>query len=316
MDVEITMKTPLTNLEKYRAFSETEKTIPLFSKGWWMDAVCGDNWNVLLVEENNRIIAALPYYLEIAEGFKEIRKAPLTQNNGIWIHYPPNQKYEKKLSYENRLMDLIIDGIEELDIDKYQQYFHYSVKNHLPFYWRGYTQTTRYTYVIEDTSNLEEVFKNFNVNIRNYIRKAEKQIVVLKDLGIEQFYELNKLTFERQNLQIPYTFELVLRIDEACSKRKARKVYYAVDDNGKIHSAAYFVWDDESVYYLMSASDPAFRHTQSLTLLLYEGIKLASRMGKKFDFEGSMKKNIEHHFRQFGAKQFPYHHIQKTFKEV
>lgn len=303
------MKIVMSNLEKYRKFSETERTVPIFSRGWWMDAVCGENWNVILVEKNDRIIAALPYFLQD----KEIRKAPLTQNNGIWIHYPPNQKYEKKLSYENRLMNLIIDEIEALDLDKFQQYFHYSLTNHLPFYWRGYEQTTRYTYVISDTSNVEELFNHFSSAVRNKIRKAEKNVTVKEDLGIAQFYDLNKMTFERQNVTIPYSFKLVSRIDKACESRNARKIYYAVDEQNRTHAAAYFVWDDESVYYLMAASDPMFRYSQSLSLLIFEGIKLASRLGKKFDFEGSMKRNIEEHFRQFGAKQFPYHHIQKTF---
>ncbi|KGR76197.1 hypothetical protein CD29_17065 [Ureibacillus manganicus DSM 26584] len=301
------------NKDKYRQFSELENTIPLFSKGWWMDAVCGEDWDVILVEENDKIIAALPYYFEDHEGFKEIRKAPLTQNNGIWISYPPNQKYENRLSLEHRLMSAVIDEIEKLNINKYQQYYHYSITNHLPFFWRGYTQSTRYTYVIADTTNLDELYKNFSSSIRNKIRKAEKSVSVVEDLSIEQFYQLNKMTFERQQLTIPYSLELVSRIDEECDKRNARKIYYAIDKQKQIHSAAYFVWDEKSVYYLMAASDPAFRTSQSLSLLIYEGIKLASRLGKKFDFEGSMKKNIEEHFRQFGAKQFPYHHIQKTF---
>ena len=304
---------PMTDKEKYRKFSETEKTIPIFSKGWWMDAVCGDQWDVILIEENGQILASLPYYFVEHDGLKEIRKAPLTQNNGIWIHYPQNQKYENKLSLEHRLMDLVIDKIEALNVHKYQQYFHYSIQNHLPFFWRGYTQTTRYTYVIEDTSKVDELVKNFSSSIRNTIRKASKTVMVEEDLDIEQFYNLNKLTYERQNLSIPYSFDLVSRIDEACKMRNARKIYYCLDDEKHIHSAAYFVWDDESVYYLMAASDPVYRSSQSLSLLIYEGIKLANRLGKKFDFEGSMKKNIEKHFRQFGAKQFAYHHIQKTF---
>ena len=303
----------MTDLEKYRLFSENQKSIPLFSKGWWMDAVCGDDWNVILIEENGQIIATLPYYFEEHDGFKEIRKAPLTQTNGIWIHYPPNQKYENILSHENRLMDLVIDEIERLNVDQYQQYFHYSITNHLPFYWRGYTQTTRYTYVIPDTTNLEAIVKSFSPSIRNKIRKAERMVHVEEDDDIDQFYNLNKMTFERQNLSIPYSLDIVSRIDEACRKRNARKIYVAMDEQRQMHSAAYFVWDDQSVYYIMAASDPLYRASQSLSLLIFEGIKLASRLGKKFDFEGSMKKNIEEHFRQFGAIQMPYHHIQKRF---
>ncbi|QCR31984.1 GNAT family N-acetyltransferase [Lysinibacillus sp. SGAir0095] len=303
----------MTDREKYRQFSETEKTIPLFSKGWWMDAVCQENWDAILIEENGQVVASLPYYLAISEERKEIQKAILTQTNGIWMAYPTNQKYEKKLAYETKLMNLVIDEIEQLELAKYQQYFHYSITNWLPFYWRGYSQTTRYTYVIQNTKNLEGVYQNFSSNIRKCIRKAMKLVEIKEDIEIEEFYHLNKLTFERQDLEIPYSYDVVKRLDEECKKRNACKTYYCVDEHDQIHSAIYFVWDEDSVYYLMSGSNPDFRHTQSLTLLLYEGIKLANKLNKQFNFEGSMKKKIEHHFRQFGAEQMPYHNIYKTY---
>lgn len=303
----------MTDLEKYRQFSESEKTIPLFSKSWWMDAVCEDDWDVILIEENKQIIASMPYYFHEKNGTKEIRKAPLTQNNGIWMKYPRDQKYVSKLSYEEKIMNLVIDEIEKMNLQKYQQYFHYSKTNWLPFFWRGYSQTTRYTYIISDTSDLDDIYKNFETGTRRQIRNAAQNLEVKEDLAIDEFYSLNKLTYDRQNMEIPYSFELVSRIDEICSKKNARKILYCMDEHNRIHSAAYFVWDDDSVYYLMSGSDPSLRSSQALTLLLYEGIKLANSLGKKFDFEGSMKKNIEHHFRKFGALQVPYHNIYKVF---
>lgn len=303
----------MNDIEKYRRFSESEKTIPIFSKGWWLDAVCPGEWDVFLLEENKQIIAALPFHLSHFNGKREIRKAPLTQTNGVWIRYPENQKYEKKIRYEIKLMDFLIDKIESLNLSKYQQYFHYSMTNWLPFYWKGYSQTTRYTYVIQDTSNINEIYQNLDSNIRKLLRKSEKIVQVKEDLEIDEFYTLNQLTYERQNLEVPYSYDVILRIDRMCKERNARKILYCVDEYKQIHAAAYFIWDEQSVYYLMSGSNPKYRHSQALTLLLYEGIKLANQFKKKFDFEGSMKKNIERHFRQFGAIQIPYHNIYKEF---
>lgn len=303
----------VTSKEKYRQFSEKEKTIPLFSKGWWMDAVCGDNWDVILLEKEGDIIASLPYYFTIENGEKTIQKAPLTQTNGIWMKYPPTVKNDRKISFEQKVMNYMIENLESLNLAKYNQYYHYSFTNWLPFYWKGYNQTTRYTYVIPDTTNMELIYQNVSSNVRKLIRKAEKIVQIKDGMDIETFYEMNQQTFKRQNLAIPYSFEIVKKLDEACEKRNARKILYAVDKFGQVHSSAYFVWDDRSVYYLMSGSNPNLRSSQSLTYLLFEGIKLANKLGKKFDFEGSMKKNIEHHFRQFGAIQMPYFHIYKTF---
>ena len=51
--------------KKYRKFCKTQSSIPIFSKDWWLDAVCGeDNWDVVLVEKGEEISASMPYYLK------------------------------------------------------------------------------------------------------------------------------------------------------------------------------------------------------------------------------------------------------------
>ena len=42
--------------EKYYAFCEIEKTIPIFSQAWWLDAVCADAWDVCIVEKGGEIL--------------------------------------------------------------------------------------------------------------------------------------------------------------------------------------------------------------------------------------------------------------------
>ncbi len=128
----------MTPKDKYRQLCKDEKTIPIFSKDWWMDAVCGEtNWDVLIVEKGGKIVAFMPIYIKRKYGIKYISQPKATQLSGIHIIYPENQKYERRLSYEKEIMNEIIDQLENLDIAYYQQNFHYSVTNWLPFYWRG-----------------------------------------------------------------------------------------------------------------------------------------------------------------------------------
>lgn len=304
----------ISNKDKYRELCNT-KDIPLFSQYYWMDAVCGaDSWDVILVEENNNILGSIVYYLNSFEGEYEIRKAPLTQNNGIIYYYPENVKYDRKLSFEYKVADIIIDKLEGLNIKRFRQYFHHGFTNWLPFYWRNYQQTTRYTYIIEDTSSLDAIFSKFNGNVRNQIRKANKIVTIKKGMNPRDFYDLNEKTYLRQDIDIPYNFELFNTLYNNLIENDCLEIFYAIDESNNIHSAALFAYDSTSVYYLMSGSDDEFRYSQSLTLLIYEGIKLANRLGKSFDFEGSMKKNIENFFRQFGAEQKQYFDIQKEYK--
>lgn len=288
--------------------------VPIFSQPWWMNVVCGPGkWDVFLVNSGGKDLAAMPYYLDVVGGIRKITKPKLTQNNGIIISYPINQKYHSKLDYEEKIVNKICDQIELLNIDLYEQQYHYSFENWLPFLWRGYNSAVRYTYVIENTSNISGIEQDFSPNARNMIRKAMRGVSVTENIGLEEFYKLNEKTYQKQGMKTPFSFELISNIYDECKSRNCCKLLAAVDNSNNIHSAGLLVWDSASVYFLVNASDPVFKSSQANSLVIYESIKTANALNRKFDFEGSVIKSIEKAFRQFGAKQKQYYRIYKEF---
>jgi lipid II:glycine glycyltransferase (peptidoglycan interpeptide bridge formation enzyme) len=298
----------MTDKEKYRSYCGLDASIPIFSKDWWLDAVCTEgDWDVALIEENGEIIASLPYYIKSKFGIKAITMPRLTQTAGIRMKYPEGQKTESRLAYEKEIINKLIDKLPEAPI--FRQNFHYSFTNWQPFCWRGFNQTTCYTYVIDDLSDPEAVFRNFSRTAKKNIRKAEKIVEVRSVGGIEDFCGINKKVFERQGVGYPYSLDFLKRIDDACSKNSSRKIFFAKDETGKIYSAIYIIWDAQSAYLLMSGSETELRNYHCKTLLVWEAIKFASSVTKKFDFEGSMVERIAEYNRQFGAVPKPYHYI-------
>jgi len=307
------------NKEKYRKLLETETSIPIFSRDWWMDAVCGeDNWDVLLVEKNDEIIASMPYYKKKKYGLTAITQPPLTQTNGIWIKYPDKQKYASRLSYEKEIMNDIIDLLDDVKFDYFNQNFHYSITNCLPFYWQGFKQTTRYTYVIEDLDDFDTLFAELNSSVRGKIRKAEKVVKITENRSLREFYEVNKMTFDRQGITIPYTFEFLRKIDDALKQKEKRKMLFAEDSDGAIHSALYLVWDERSSHLLMVGDDPKKRNSGAGILLVWEAIKVTKEILNLnvFDFDGSMIESVENVRRGFGAKQKPYFNISSMNRRM
>ncbi len=299
----------------YRALCEAEHSIPLFSRAFWLDAVCGEQgWDVAIAMHGERIDATLPYYAQPLDHVCVIRMPSLTQTAGPWLR-PSSARLAKRLAQEKELMTELMDRLEsQCKFGRFTQNFHHSITNWLPFYWRGYTQTTRYTYVLDDLSNLDAVWENLQANIRTHIRKAEGRnglhVRVSEDLG--DLHRVNKLTFERQGLAVPYTETFVERLDQACRKRQCRRILVATDAAGKDHAADYLVWDDSTVYRLTSGADPDLRNSGAQALLSWEAIRFAASLGKSFDFDGSMLESVEIFVRSFGTRQVPFFNISKT----
>jgi len=301
----------VTNKEKYRDFCQTENSIPIFSKDWWLDAVAGDSWDVTLVEKGDQILASMPYIKKTRFGLTVLSQPQLTQTLGPWLR-TSTAKYARKLSQEKDLLQKLFSQLPEFTY--FQQNWHHSRTNWLPVYWIGFEQTSRYTYRIEDLKNIENIWKGFEANIRTDIRKASNKegITIRTDLTVDDFLELNKKVFSRQGMTLPYTKDLVYKIDSAAEKNKSRKIFIAEDKQGQHHAAVYLIWDDNSAYYLMGGSDPELRNSGATSLCMWEAIQFASTVTKSFDFEGSMLEPVERFFRNFGAVQTPYFSISKT----
>ena len=246
-------------------------------------------------------------------GLTLLRQPLLTQSLGPWIS-PSEGRYATQLT---RQKELYTELIEQLPAhDYFSQNFHYSVKNWLPFYWKGFQQTTHYTYVIDDLTNLDQVGYKFQKNIRYDIRKASKGLRVHSEYGIDKFLDVNELTFSRQRLPLPYSRESVRRLDDACNARSARRIFFAEDESGRVHAAAYIVWDERSAYYLMGGGDPELRTSGATSLVLWEAIKFAHQVSCCFDFEGSIIEPIEHFFRAFGACQVSYFYVSRCSRRM
>jgi hypothetical protein len=168
----------VSNKTKYRDLCQTNANIPIFSQDWWLDVTAGDNnWDVCIVEKSQQIVGSLPYYKKKKFVFDFLGMPKMTKCLGVWIKYPSKQKHASKLSYEKEVFLELIRSLPRFDY--FYQHFHWSVTNWIPFYWEGFKQTTRYTYVLENIEDLDQVFSNFKENIRREIRKAEKILTVV-----------------------------------------------------------------------------------------------------------------------------------------
>jgi hypothetical protein len=280
----------------------------IFRQPWWLDAVAPGCWGEAAVERGGELAARLPYVVRRRLGMTALVMPPLTQNLGPWLK-PSEGKYASRLAWEKDLMDELINKLPTHD--RFSQSFHFSMTNWLPFYWRGFSQTTRYTYRLEDLSEMERLWSELAENVRRAVRKARKEVAVREDLDVDEFIRLNSLTFSRQGVRMPYSPELVRRLDAACAARGRRKIIFAEDASGRVHAAVYVVWDEDSAYNLMLGSDPELRGSGASNLVMWEAIRYASTVTRSFDFEGSMIESVERSFRSFGARQVPYFHVSR-----
>ena len=278
----------------------------IFCYSWWLEAITKSNFKILAVLENDEIVAGIPLAFDSQN---KINIPPLTRTLGVLYKNKEYQSARKKASTERKWL---IELMKYLPLDDFvQMCMHHNFTDWLPFRWNGFSQTTRYTYILNyKDKTLNVLWNNMDYENRRIIKRSTEngiRIEITDDFELVYHYQL--LSYERQGLKfrIPY-FDLKL-LDEVIGKRNNRVIFKAVDNINQVHAVIYIAFNNKSAYYLLSGSDPKLRKLGGHMVVLWEAIKYFSDKVGYFNFGGSDIERIESHVRGFGGSITPYFHI-------
>jgi len=303
----------MSNKELYSQFCATKMDIPVFFQPWWLDIVTHEgSWKVLIdTTENGQVRGVLPLFQKTKFGLSYGSMPPLTPYLGIYINYPDNiEKEERKRAFEEKVVNNLVDQLGSQNY--FNQNFHRGFESWLPMHWKGFRNTTKLTNVFEDLSDLEMIRSGFKDSLRNKLNKSSNLLVIEDTDDIALFHSINKKTFERQGMSIPYSLDFLKKLDKELAQRDQRKIFLAKDSEGQYHAGAFIIIDQKHHYLIGLGADTKLRKSGAIPFVIWHAIQDTAKNKKAFDFEGSTIPAVAGIFRNFGAKQVPYYNIYKS----
>lgn len=298
--------------EQYRSLCEQRQSqVPLFLQYWWMETVCqGKQWDVALAMDGDRVMAAMPYHYTSKLGMTCILQPQLTQFSGPLYFYPDGIGESERLEFERQAARQLIAQIQQRHPALFIQHFAPQVTNWLPFYWAGFSQTTRYTYRLDDISDTERLFEAFDREKRQRkIRRTEAVTDVRFDMNVADFAAFHKRYWNNKGKNDLLPSELIENLCNTCINRGNGVIGSLHDKEGRLLMARFVAFDSQCAYSLMSAYDLDLHRSGHSETLMWALIKYLSDRSRAFDFEGSMDEGVEYFYRSFGAKQTPFFEI-------
>ena len=289
---------------EYRKWAKQEHNLPVWHQPWWLDLAADEKWQVILIKDNNgQIIAVHPFYIRSKFGLKKISQPSLNQCLGPYF----SVKFKQSLSHQNMYMKKILASLPSHV--SYEQCWTPEILNWLPFYWQNFKSFLYFTYRINLQISEKDLWNNISSSRRREITKANSVHNLKVDFSnsFEKIWPLIHETFIRKKLINPYRPELIQKIlnFDLASKKVFGLIAY--DNSNTIYASGIFLLDNQRCYYLAGGYRNHGDNSGSMSLLLWNAIKIAHRNGLLiFDFEGSMNENIEFFFNSFGAIQSPY----------
>lgn len=302
----------MSNKNTYIEFCNNNDDIPLFHQPWWLDIMTNSNWDVVIsIDKNNNVKAVFPYSVKKKYGMSFILQPVLTPQLGILYFYPNDLVKQTSIySFQNKHAKVLIEQLPKGSV--YESYkFVPDFNNWLPFFNKGYEQSTRYTYILNDIKNHEAIYNGFSNTIKRQIKEAQGKVTITEEDNICLVYTMVKESLKRQNTKFALTREILKSIEKKYLELNNGKVLIARDENGKVNAGVFVIWDRQKAYLLGVGTDLEFDKSNATKLLIWQAIKHTSQYVDKFDFEGSMLPGVERLYRSFGGKQMQYFEIKK-----
>lgn len=287
-----------------------EHPVPLHLQPWWLDAVCEpDAWQAQVV--GGPIPGAWPCFRMRRWGLTVVQNPPLTAYAGPWLaHAEMSWPAHKRLTLAYRTLEKLIAQLPRVVF--FQQTFRPEIRYGLPFHWAGFSQTTRYTYCLPDTSDLPGLYTGLKNTLRTDLRHVETQVEILPEDNPEPLFALNRMSFSRKGLHQPYAFGTFRGLHQALIKRGQGAGFVARDRaQGRICAGLFLAFDTTQASVVLAGLDTTCGCPGALHALYWHAIRFCSDRGLSLDFEGSMHAGIEHVFRAFGGQPAPYQHVRR-----
>jgi hypothetical protein len=303
----------IVNQEKYRDWAETANGISLFLQPWWLDTVCyPDKWQgILLTDTDDNVLAAWPIHTRKKYGLTWILPPKMTPHTGPWIAPEKSQPINPSNARQRywSIMDNLIDALPKTAMSL----FHLApeFQDHLPFHWKHFRQTTRYSFRMNTQGKtVEQIFSGFKSSIRNDIRHAEESLICVQTEDIEKLLKVNSENFSKKQRTMPVNASKLSHILTTAMQKSVLKSWLVSDRNDTLMAAASIIVDRNTAYLSLSGTTSG-ANRGAISFMYKHIIEYCLDKQLDLDFEGSMIPEVARVFASYGADQISYHRIYK-----
>jgi hypothetical protein len=287
--------------------------LPLFSQLKWLQLFDKRLCIASISNDDNQVIGFF-YGLEGKKlNLSYFINTPFTPHCGLY-YINKSSNSANYNTYEKKIAQVVVDFLISQKYSLVQFSLPPTIIDTQPFIWKKYLVTTKYTYQIKLSESKEVLFSNLSSEKRKSIRKAESdnlRIELVQDIkGIEAI-----LTNTFIKNKVKYIASLFHEIVYEFANKENAFAFAAYDEANKLIAATFCLYDQHTCYYLFGGFDTDNKHHGAGVKCMWESILYAKNLNLDiFDFEGSMLKEVEKYFREFGGTLVPYYQVKHSSK--
>ncbi len=282
----------------------------VFHYSWWLEAT-GCDFEILVCRDGQgELVAGIPLPRKKRAGLTLFHSPPLTPYLGPIFDLSKARIMPEKLSLMRKLGERLARAIKGYDN---LRYFLGAVAPDLQgFLWAGFRVDMSYTFRFEAGTSIDQVLRGMARTQRAALEKAQRSQVIGVEDNIDVLMELNKQTFSRQGMSLPWPESLPRRLWAATRSHGQANIYLSRGDTDDPVAGLLVVHDARTSYQILAGINPRLQSLGGSNLVEWQAIRDSLLAGRAFDFEGSALRGVEQYYRRWGGVATPVGKLEKA----
>jgi len=280
----------------------------VFHEPWLLEITSRGAFQLAQVHDGGRVVGLLPYTLSRRHGLRVSVMPQLTHVLGPAIDEgggSSNTRWLRRLG----ILDELLSKLPRVAL--FSQTCHPYTADVLGFQGRGFDTAVQFTAEINPLPP-EALWKGMRDKTRNVIRRTEERATVTVGQDPAEFRSFYGANLANTGKREYFELDSIVPLHQAAQARDQGQILEIRTAEGRLAAAAFFVWDAQRMWYLLSTRDPKQADNGAVSCLIWHGMQEASRRGLVFDFDGVSSTGSARFFAGFGAHLKPRFIVHRT----
>ncbi len=274
----------------------TNSRVSIFDEDWWLDASAPGAWDRVRVAWDGTAVGDMAFHVKRRWGLTYITMPHLTRTMSPRL-YPPPAKTATREMLKQTIVSELMQKLPRYD--RFERSLDPGCPSVQGFVHANLAVTHMHTFRSKPGDGPDVMLRQMHQEARRAINKAQRECSTEHSMDIDRFIRLHRQSYGKKTLVDYPTLE---RIFSAAASRSQVEIVFASLNGSTDCAAMILLWDNVSLYTWLLARDRVQNHVGASSLLTYEAMKTAHRLGRVVDLDGYITPAVGAFLTKFGLQ--------------
>lgn len=270
--------------------------LSIFDEDWWLDASAPGAWDRARVEWDGVAVGDMAFHVKQRWGLTYIAMPHLTRTMSPRLYPPPAKAVTRDMLNQTIISELV----QKLPrYDRFERSLEPGCASVQGFVHANLAVTHMYTFRSKAGDGPETMLQQMHQEARRAINKAQRECSIERSMDLDRFIRLHRQSYGKGTL---VHYDVLQRIFSAAESRGQVEIVFARLNGSADGAAMILLWDNTAMYTWLLARDRVQNHVGATSLLTFEAMKSAHRIGRILDLDGYVTPAVGVFLAKFGLQ--------------